>query len=68
MKKSLLIGLFAFTLLPACGVEPGAVEDGAELATDDGKADAVASTSTYYTVRPDMRRCASPVCTPASGT
>jgi hypothetical protein len=50
--------------LVACGapqLDESSVDDG-ELAIDDEKADGTAAVSTYYWVRPDLRRCASPMC------
>jgi eight-cysteine-cluster-containing protein len=63
MKTRLLVTAFAFAGLAAC--TDGAVED--EFATDETgeidetKAD-IAGTYTFYTVTPDLRRCASPMC------
>jgi hypothetical protein len=57
--------LFAcFTALAGCGAAPIDSSDDPELsgAIDDGKADSAYSTSTYYTLRPDLRRCAYPMC------
>lgn len=49
----------------ACGspeeldVEP---DDADAIVADDGKADSASSTYTYYSVRPDYRRCVAPLC------
>jgi len=51
--------------LLACGapdVDPGAVDNGAELSQGDDKADGVSSVSTYFWARRDLRKCASPMC------
>ena len=64
-----LCGLLGLFLLPSCGSDQtgaglDALEsveaDQTEVAAD-GKGDAVSS-YTYYTVRPDLRRCLSPLC------
>lgn len=58
--------LFA-AMLAACAAEGAdegiddTAEDGADL-LDASKADSLASTSTYYTIRPDYRRCVAPLC------
>lgn len=62
-------------LLPACAVAPEGLEDSSEdvslsdveapnagLSDEDGKADSLSSTATYYTARRDMRRCRFPFC------
>ncbi|MBI4509487.1 MAG: hypothetical protein HY698_07605 [Deltaproteobacteria bacterium] len=67
--KSRIFGLvFLATLsatLAACTVEnegPTSSDDEILTSGDLGKDDSLSSTSTYYTVRPDLRRCISPVC------
>jgi uncharacterized protein DUF6748/Kazal-type serine protease inhibitor-like protein len=52
-----------FTLaLPACGGQTDQpATDDASL-SDDGKADRTGGGSSYYVVRPDLRRCAAPGC------
>lgn len=60
--RSLLIALPILSLT-ACGADPGEVADeGTELsADDDAKADR-GSSSLYYSVRHDTRRCVFPIC------
>ncbi len=74
MRKNIsLFALLVGSALSACGAEDAApktdssddaalnaVENSPETA--EAKADSIASTSTYYTVRQDLRRCISPVC------
>src|SRR5439155_1090292 len=48
--------------LPGCGNLDNSEADDAELQPADGKADGVKSTSTYYSVRRDERKCAWPAC------
>ncbi len=73
MRKNLsLLALLVGSAL-ACGTEDAApktdvtddaalnaVEDSPEV--DEAKADSVSSTSTYYTLRRDFRRCVAPLC------
>src|SRR5437763_2397758 len=60
MTRSLfLASLFALSL-PACGGQTADATDDASL--DDDKADRTGSGSSYYLIRPDLRRCASPMC------
>src|SRR4051812_30875346 len=58
--------LFAASLAafaPACSSIDSDESDDAELAGDtDGKADGISSTSTFYSLRPDFRKCVSPLC------
>ncbi len=64
--RSLLVSGLLFACLPACGADDAASVDpassDADLVSEDGKADSLSSTSTYYTMRPDNRRCAAPAC------
>src|SRR5437763_14453597 len=54
--------LFVFAFLFAgCGAGDPAVDD-SEAAATDGKADSFDSASTYYSARPDLRRCIAPLC------
>lgn len=55
-----LASLFALSL-PACGGQTAGATDNAAL-VDDGKADRASGRSSYFLVRPDQRRCASPAC------
>jgi hypothetical protein len=61
-RNLFFIGLMA-ALVPACGtaedLSDDVIESGDEL---DGKADGLSKTSTFYTVRQDLRRCISPLC------
>lgn len=62
VMRTIVASLFAATLATACTetvVDELAGEDLTELS--DEKADS-AGTYTYYTVRPDLRRCAFPTC------
>src|SRR5690349_18918655 len=63
IRKSLfafaLVSLAAFA--PACGAADSS--DGGDVASETASnADSVASTSTFYSVRQDMRRCVWPAC------
>lgn len=62
MRKVNLVfaALVAAGLFVGCGDE-AAQSDDAQIEAD-GKADGLGSTSTYYTVRRDLRRCISPAC------
>ena len=64
--RTLILASFLGLLLPACAGAPDSPDSIDSLDDDvtsvDGKADSFASTSTYYTVRPDLRRCAYPRC------
>jgi Kazal-type serine protease inhibitor domain len=56
--------LFASLLtiaLPACGGQTDQATDDASL-SDDSKADRTGGGSSYYVIRPDLRRCAAPAC------
>ncbi|MGZ3405135.1 MAG: DUF6748 domain-containing protein [Polyangia bacterium] len=57
-----LASLFALSL-PACGGQVGtdSATDDASL-SDDGKADRTSGGSSYFLIRPDLRKCASPAC------
>ena len=64
-----LTGLVALSLVPSCadfGSSQLEADDpellGLAPEGDDGKADSISSTSTYYRARKDMRRCAYPAC------
>jgi hypothetical protein len=60
LKRILLVPLFALALLPSCSSSDDVLsEDNIE---DVGKADTRASTSTYFSIRPDYRKCVSPLC------
>jgi hypothetical protein len=61
MTRSLfLASLFALSL-PACGGQTTGATDDASL-DDDSKADRTSGASSYFLIRPDLRRCASPMC------
>lgn len=60
MKTKLLI--VSLAALAGCGGQVDSSDDPELLAAVDGKADSLSSTSTYYTMRPDLRKCASPLC------
>jgi hypothetical protein len=67
--KLLFAGLLTLSLIPACGdlSGPELEADDPELQGlapegEDGKADSSYSTSTYYLVRRDLRRCVYPYC------
>ncbi|HUS65892.1 MAG TPA: DUF6748 domain-containing protein [Kofleriaceae bacterium] len=55
------LSLILIATLPACdgGADPSVNEYDDELG---GKADKIATTSTYYQGRPDLRRCIDPLC------
>src|SRR4051812_43147888 len=60
-RSLFLVSMLTLTL-PACGGQtdvPGT--DDASLA-DDAKADRTSGASSYYLIRPDLRRCAAPAC------
>lgn len=61
-RSMFFVSLFALTL-PACGGQTttDSATDDASL-SDDGKADRTGGGSSYYVVRPDLRRCAAPAC------
>src|SRR4051794_4603394 len=65
MTRSMFsVSLLALSLsLSACGGQTGndGATDDASL-SDDGKADRASGASSYFLVRPDQRRCASPTC------
>jgi hypothetical protein len=57
--------LLALSLVPACAssdTDDELLADSADDANLDGKADADNGAYTYYSVKLDMRRCASPMC------
>src|SRR5262249_44715728 len=56
LNFSFACALFAF--VPACGAADATAADDSELVAGASSA----SSSTYYTLRPDLRRCASPMC------
>ncbi len=73
MRKNLSLLALLVGGAIACGAEDTApksdlIDDGALNAVEDSpevdeaKADAISSTSTYYTVRRDFRRCVAPLC------
>jgi len=59
-RSVLLASFFALTL-PACAGQTSGAADDASL-SDDGKADRIGGGTSYYLVRPDLRRCAAPAC------
>jgi hypothetical protein len=63
MNKTLVL-LSLIALAPGCGAPLTDESDDPELngVVDDGKADSLSSTSTYYSVRRDFRKCAFPLC------
>src|SRR5688500_12601665 len=54
----------SFVAFAGCGAPDDAVNDVVESdqISDEGKEDSLSSTSTYYTVRQDLRRCIYPLC------
>ena len=72
MKKTITLAALLTGALLGCGAEDAApqieasddalnaVESGDELV--EGKDDGLASTSTYYALRRDFRRCIAPIC------
>ena len=58
--RSLFLASLLTLSLPACGGQTADATDDASL--DDDKADRTGSGSSYYLIRPDLRRCASPMC------
>lgn len=57
--------LFALSLVPACATsstDDELLADSADDANLDGKADSDSGAYTYYAIKRDMRRCASPMC------
>src|SRR5690349_10452330 len=64
MNKTLVL-LSLIALAPGCGAPQTDESDDPELngaVASDGKADSLSSTSTYYSVRRDFRKCAFPLC------
>jgi hypothetical protein len=61
MKTTLTI-FACFSLLAGCGAPTIDDSNDPESISADGKADTASSTSTYYTLRPDTRRCVYPLC------
>jgi hypothetical protein len=61
-KRNLATLTFSLFLASAAGCGGALNTDDPELLGADGKEDGIGSTSTYYSVSPDMRRCASPMC------
>lgn len=60
MTRTLFVPALLLALLSACSATDDApTEEGIE---DAGKADTLSSTSTYFSVRPDYRKCVSPLC------
>lgn len=61
MNKVLLV--FALiALAPGYGAPPTHESEGPVLGAGDANADDISSTSTYYSIRRDSRKCASPTC------
>ena len=64
--RSLLASGLLLACLPACGADDAAPVDpasaDADIVSEDGKEDSLSSTSTYYRMRRDTRRCAAPAC------
>ncbi|HZS37516.1 MAG TPA: Kazal-type serine protease inhibitor family protein [Polyangia bacterium] len=60
--RSLVLATLVAALAPGCGNLDNSESDDAELTPAGGKADSASSTSTYYTVRQDVRKCAWPAC------
>lgn len=58
-RSLFLASMFAFSACAGQTDVPG--DDDASLA-DDAKADRTAGASSYYLIRPDLRRCAAPMC------
>lgn len=59
------VSLFFLGVSGCAAAVPSDLESDSEFAaveSEDGKADSLSSTSTYYTMRHDYRRCLSPVC------
>jgi hypothetical protein len=67
IKKLVFIALLAGGFAPACGADE-AIEEEVVLETGNldveggDKADRLSTTSTFFSVRPDARRCAYPTC------
>src|SRR5690348_3010862 len=59
-RSMFLASLFALAL-PACGGHADQATDDSSL-SDDAKADRTGAGSSYYVIRPDLRRCAAPGC------
>ncbi len=60
-----VLPLLALSLVPACAssdVDDELLADSTDSASLDGKADADNGAFTYYAIRQDARRCASPMC------
>ena len=60
-KYALLLALPVLSIV-GCGESSEAEFGTDEVAISDGKSDQYDSTYTYYSVRPDYRRCVAPVC------
>src|SRR6185369_2890631 len=60
LLKSIVLAVLSCLLLVA--PEPPVFKSPPKIVTDSPVVDSLASTSTYYTIRADMRRCASPMC------
>ncbi len=69
LSTAAFCGILGLCLLPSCGADPtetvgdpiDSIEADQTEAPADGKGDSVSS-STYYSVRPDLRRCLAPLC------
>src|SRR3954465_11590215 len=61
-RSLFLVSLFAF-VVPACAGQAGSdvADDDASL-SDDAKADRTSGGTSYFVIRADFRKCASPMC------
>lgn len=62
MTRSLFLASFFALTMPACAGQIGAPADNDASLADDAKADRTGGGTSYYVVRPDLRRCAAPAC------
>lgn len=60
LLKTTVLAVLSCLLLVA--PKPSVFKSQPKIVTDSPVVDSLASTSTYYTIRADMRRCASPMC------
>ena len=60
--RSLFLASILALTLPACAGQTSAPGDDDASLADDAKADRTGGGTSYYLVRPDLRRCAAPTC------
>src|SRR6185312_9889456 len=60
--RSLFLASILALTLPACAGQTSAPGDDDASLADDAKADRTGGGTSYYLVRPDLRRCAAPAC------